>query len=269
MNSKVIVLHEEIQKWKDKLEAYQEQLAELIFQKDFLVFHVCKNIESKYLLKFGGLELKIYRLECGILRKKRKLELIQKQINRQESVNLESIEQSLEMEFLTYQKELEKMMENMEKAIERQNNKILSKEEAKEIKKIYYEIAKELHPDLHPNVSKQKIRLFQQAILCYKNADLLALQAIASILEKNESRKEEKPFQTMKKEVERLEKLIKEFQEKIAEIKEDYPYCVKDLLENAEKSEQYLLELQEQLKQMQDLDDEYKQMIVEKIRSLQ
>ena len=53
----------------------KEDIASLYEEKDELLYHTCKIIETEYMSKIGVLEYKLYEFQCKILRLKRKIEL--------------------------------------------------------------------------------------------------------------------------------------------------------------------------------------------------
>lgn len=80
---------------------------------------MCKNIETNYMLKLGGLEYKAYEAQCEALRLKRKPELIQARKNRQEKIILSMIDAILDAEFAEYQAKLNEQIEKVNDALER------------------------------------------------------------------------------------------------------------------------------------------------------
>jgi hypothetical protein len=168
-------LLEAVKKLRDKLSL-------LFFARDKLFFHVCGNIEALYMIKIGALEYKLYELECKVMRIKRKIELIQTRLNRQEGVILTEIEAQLDAEYARYADKLRTLMNSLHNALRRRDAIELSKEEAVELKSLYRKIIKSLHPDLNPNVSEKQKKFFVNAAIAYKNADLPALKTIWTLL---------------------------------------------------------------------------------------
>ena len=70
----------------------------------------------------------------------------------------------------------------------------------------------------------------------------------------------------LKEEKERLDKMVATIQECITKIKSDYPYNVKDILEDEKKVEQKKAELEELLKQYKELAETYNAKIKEMLR---
>ena len=128
-----IIIFPDFEKLKNEVEKIRTELSMLLLERDELQFVICRNIETAYMLKLGGLEYKAYEAQCTALRLKRKIELIQAKKNRQEKVVLSAIEETLKTEFAEYQKRLNEQIEKMNKALERSKCKVLTDEENREL----------------------------------------------------------------------------------------------------------------------------------------
>ena len=219
------------------------------------------------MLKLGSIEYKAYEAQCAALRLKRKIELIQAKKNRQEKVIISAIEETLDKEFAEYQKQLDEQIDKMNDALKRSKAEVLSDEDNKELKKLYRKIVKALHPDINPDVSETQVQLFDNAVSAYKNGDLGTLRIIGEMVGNNPLPEQHKDAMTqLVEERERLEGLLKSIRESIENIKSEYPYTMKDILENTEKTEQKKQELENILSQYNELISIYKAKIEEMIR---
>ncbi|URZ88369.1 hypothetical protein [Floricoccus penangensis] len=88
------------------IQELREVLSDLYFEVDNLQFIECRNIETAYLLEFGNLLYKVQSKDIESRRLKRKLDLVQKYVNRQEKINLAKIEDILDKEYERYKKVL-------------------------------------------------------------------------------------------------------------------------------------------------------------------
>lgn len=95
---------------KEKIRELKKILEELVLEKDNLIYIVCENIKTEYMLTFGSLEYRLYKAFCKYLRLRRKKEMIQAKKNREEKVKIEEIENILDEEFAEYQKSLMKKL---------------------------------------------------------------------------------------------------------------------------------------------------------------
>lgn len=233
-----LIIFPEFQKIKEDVEKLRVELSMVILERDELRLVICKNIEAEYMIKLGGLERKAYEKQCCALRLKRKIELIQARINRQEPIDLLQIDSMLDDEFAEYQRKLDEQIGAMNRALKRSRAERLSAEDEKEFKKLYRSIVKKLHPDLNPDLTPEKSRLFQTAVDAYESGDLPTLRAIDEALSDGKDIGEsEDALVKLVHEAERLKKAIADIKEDIEKIKLSFPYNVKELIDKPEKEQ--------------------------------
>ena len=254
-----IIIFPDFQKLKEEVSKLRVEISALLLEEDELQFIVCKNIEAAYMLKLGSLEYKAYEAQCAALRLRRKTEIIQSKINRQEKIILSYIEQMLDDEFFEYQKQLDEQIIKMNEALQRSKGKLLSHEESRELKTLYRRIVKVLHPDLNENISEAQLKMFDNAVYAYKCGDLETLRIISEMLS-------ESTVALLENEKKRLISLTKTLHDRIKKIKTEYPYSVKDIIENPEKAEQKKAELESIIAQYNEMSERYKAKLAEMMR---
>ena len=131
------IIYPEFLTLKAEVEKLCMEISMLLFECDDLQLVTCKNIEMVYILAVGSFEYKVFKLNCQVLRLKRKISMIQAKKNCQEKVILSEIEQMLDEEFAEFQLELEERINKMNQAICHSKGRMLSAEETKEMKKLY------------------------------------------------------------------------------------------------------------------------------------
>lgn len=266
-SSSNVIVFPDFEKLKSEVEKKRTELSMLLLERDELQFVICKNIETEYMLKLGSIEYKAYEAQCAALRLKRKIDLIQAKKNRQEKIIISAIEETLDEEFAEYQKQLDEQIDKVNAAIKRSKAEVLSDEENKELKKLYRKIAKALHPDINPDVSEAQVQLFDNAVSAYKSGDLGTLRIISEMVGNNPLPEQHKDAMTqLVEERERLEGLLESIRESIENIKSEYPYTMKDILEDTKKTEQKKQELESVIEQYNELISIYKAKIEEVLR---
>ncbi len=254
-----LIIYPEFIALKAEIEKLHTELSMLLLERDNLRYVECKNIEMQYMLMFGSLEYKAYEMHCTMLRLKRKTELIQSKINRQEKVIIADIEKTLDDEFAEYKEKLNEQINKMNNALERSRGKILTDEESKELKTLYRTIVKSLHPDINPNVSEAQLELFRNAVAAYENGDLSSLQIIKEMVaEPVFPEYTENSMTLLKQEKERLDKCLNTIKEQIKDIKNSYPYTLKPIIESEELIEQKKNELEETVSSLKEMIAVYK-----------
>ena len=266
-SSSNVIVFPDFEKLKSEVEKKRTELSMLLLERDELQFVICKNIETEYMLKLGSIEYKAYEAQCAALRLKRKIDLIQAKKNRQEKIIISAIEETLDEEFAEYQKQLDEQIDKVNAAIKRSKAEVLADEENKELKKLYRKIAKALHPDINPDVSEAQVQLFDNAVSAYKSGDLGTLRIISEMVGNNPLPEQHKDAMTqLVEERERLEGLLESIRESIENIKSEYPYTMKDILEDTKKTEQKKQELESVIEQYNELISIYKAKIEEMLR---
>ena len=262
-----VIVFPDFEKLKNEVERMRAELSMLLLERDELQFVICKNIETEYMLKLGSIEYKAYEAQCAALRLKRKIELIQAKKNRQEKVIISAIEETLDTEFAEYQKQLNEQIDKMNDALKRSKAEVLSDEDNKKLKKLYRKIVKALHPDINPDVSETQVDLFDNAVQAYKNGDLGTLRIIGEMVGNSPLPEQHKDALTqLNEEKERLQNLLKAIRDSIEQIKSEYPYTMKEIIEDDEQTEQKKKELENILSQYNELISIYKAKIKEMIR---
>lgn len=246
---KLVVLHPDFAKLQADVAKIRIELSMLVLERDDLIFQECKNIEMAYMLSVGALEYKVYEAECAALRLKRKVELIQERQNRQEKVILSKIEDTLEREFAEYQAKLDKQIDKMNAALDRnRHGEPLTDAESREMKQLYRTIIKVLHPDLNPDLSAAQIQLFHRAVEAYEHGALNDLRIISAMVSEPATPvTRSDALAVLIKEKERLTLLLQHVKKIITEIKSQYPYTMKALVQSPEKTAARKAELEEQL----------------------
>lgn len=262
-----VIVFPDFEKLKNEVEKMRTELSMLLLERDELQFVICKNIETEYMLNLGSIEYKAYEAQCTALRLKRKIELIQAKKNRQEKVIISAIEEVLDNEFAEYQKQLDEQINKMNDALKRSKAEVLTDEENKELKKLYRKIVKALHPDINPDVSEAQVNLFDNAVQAYKNGDLGTLRIIGEMVGNSPLPEQHKDALTqLSEEKDRLQDLLKAIRDSIEDIKSEYPYTMKEILEDKEKTEQKKQELESILSQYTELISIYQAKIEEMMR---
>ncbi len=260
----VVILFPGFEELKEEVKKLHIELSMLLLERDELKYVECKNIEMEYMLTFGALEYKVIELDCLMRRLKKKIQLIQAKKNRQEEVLIFVIEEMLDKEFAQYKEKLDEQMDKINEAIERNNSEVLSEEETRELKSLYRTIVKALHPDIHPDVSKEQLRLFQNAVEAYKRGDLKTLRLIKEMISEPMSLEpDENGMSVLIKEKERLLNMIRSVKEEMEKIKGSYPYQFKCILQNEERIAQRKEELEDIILRLQEMIETYKKRIEE------
>ena len=249
-----IILNPEYDDFLSLIQQLETELSELVYDRDKLLYHICPKLQAEYMLSIGKLEYAVFEYQCKILRIKRKIDIIQAFLNREQSYNITEIEKQLDKEYREYtEKLLEKQKEIQSARLKNSSyGKPLTEEEASELKKLYTLIVKKLHPDINQNTTEKEHCQFIDAVNAYKNANLSELRIIYLLLEKTTVTETVNSMDILKTKKELLLNEKKYLLDEIQKIKEMFPYSVKDLLQDNEKLQHKIDELSNLLTEYQE-----------------
>ncbi len=184
-----------------------------------------KQIEIKYNIEFGLLEIKKFKVSIEVIKLKKMLSYIITLKNRGLPINVEEVKQYVEDEMTEYQIELKDLLDKVDLA--KKSHGVLSEDERK-IKKMFYKIAKLIHPDLHPEyeLDEEIMELWQKAMFYYNMYDLESLEQVYDAVTVKVKDK------TVTIDVPTMENKINEYEERIEKIKSSNPYLLNKFLKN-------------------------------------
>lgn len=237
---------------QDKVASLQQELLDLVGEHDHLRYVICVNIENDYMLKMGYLEVKAFELQLTFSRMRREISMIQACINRGEPVQPTVIQERLEAEFASFQAKLTEQLNQLDRALGRAKAESLSEEESKELKQLYRQLVKAWHPDMNPNLGPEYAQLFERAVQAYRNGDLVTMRILAVIQggqDPEVNREESDSLSYWQTKLEETEDLIANYRERMATIRQSYPYLYLEILEDDERLRERQEEYEELIQQ--------------------
>jgi len=249
------------------IQELETELSELFHERDKILYHICPKLKAEYMLKIGKLEYAIFEYQCKTLRTKRKIEIIQAALNREESYNIAKIDKQLDKEYHEYTNKLIEKQKEIDEArsIKKSTGKTLTEKEASELKKVYTLIVKKLHPDINPDTTEEQRKQFNDAIDAYKKADLSEIKIIYLIIEKTSVTETPNSMEKLEERKKLLHIEKENLMNGIQKIKDAFPYCIKDLLLDETKMQNKIDELSKLLteyrEQFNNLETRLEQMI--------
>lgn len=204
-------------------------------------------LTSVYLEKLGNLQLELLEKQTQAARMKMKLSMVQAAINRNESPDINAIEQVLNERLKSYYAQIQAQSEAIDKAKHVLSN-LLSEEETIELKEIFRVLCKKLHPDLNPDQSEEHKDLFVKVKAAYDLKRLSDLQSILLFL--NDTKNETLTiagYDEKREQIAYLKKQIQVLEEKIEKLKQSFPFNIKKLIFDEEFIAQQQREIRQQI----------------------
>lgn len=236
-NTEIVLKSSERDELENQIKYYRSQLVLAVTERDELVNVICPQLELKYVLTFGAIEIEISEAQCECKRLKRQIEMMQANINRQEEINLDQISEALDQEFVEFIEKINEKIEKEKAAKENVQDEPLEDPQPfvnEKLKKLYRQLAKKLHPDIHPNQKKEDKELFNKVVDAYKKNDLKQMEILNQMASGEEAELCEESIESLRAEADRLQDLLFEVSEEIKTIKSIYPYTAKEVLEDKE-----------------------------------
>lgn len=148
----------------------------LLQERDRLLYVEAPPLRRKYMELIGDEERKVLEEELEVSVLRRKAELMQIAVNRQEALDIEALEAQLA-------EERRKLLGDLEDADATLNElPELSEEDAKELSNRYKEIVWDFHPAVHKDLTETERELFDRAAEAYRHQNLEALKLVHDIL---------------------------------------------------------------------------------------
>ena len=234
-----IIIFPQAKNSTDRLKILREKLQALILEHDHLLYQECKNLKVRYLLEFGALEYRYIELSMKEDRLKRKLDLLNIKINRDEKITKEyllEIEKYLDEKLSSFKERLNQQAKDLDWAIDWAEKPLMNPNEMLEFKSKYRDLVKKLHPDLNKDLSESDLDLYYKVVDAYKNGqiDLIRLYHDLIIGKEETDLKDEK---LIAYEIQRISENIEKLEKSIEKIKDSFPYDKKDLLEDEKEIE--------------------------------
>ena len=193
-------------------------------------------IYSLYLNRLGWLVFELFGKKTEYSRLKMKMELIQSAINRNEKPDLPEIENKLNNQLSDYYKQIEENTGLLDEAKKVLTN-LLPPEFVAELKDVFRVLCKKLHPDLNPNQPESDKELFLRVKAAYDLNDLPELKKILLFMDsRSETLPPEQTADMKLQRIEFLKKNIESLKEKIQQLSVTFPYNMKELIADDEKT---------------------------------
>lgn len=200
------------------------KVSKILVYKAALQYHICKYIELDYMLKIGALEYKERIAENKVNKAKKMLYYIE-----EHGLNAEELKKIIEKEFEEEDKKILLLGESVNNAIDLSFRRIPTEKEIIELNSYYMEYIQDYSPDININNTKEEKELFKKIEEAYISANLNDMRKFNKI-KSNKLYFDELDIYKIEKI--RLESLYNKVNSEIIEIKNQFPYTEKLILQD-------------------------------------
>ncbi|MDR1583674.1 MAG: hypothetical protein LBS55_10550 [Prevotellaceae bacterium] len=218
---------------KEKYRLLKGEYVKLLTDKDCLLGWGKPQLEALYVVKIGKKQLELLELRMEVKRLKRMTELAIACLNRNESIDWNKIEETVDT---SLEKDYEKILTEASRVA--QANDILSNlaspERSAELRRLYRSLAKELHPDVNPDLTESQKNLWYAVRRAYEYGDLESLRALSVMAQDVESHAGKLSADDFQLQIELLKAGIEKLIAEIEQVRSGFPFNIEKDLRNEE-----------------------------------
>lgn len=240
-----------------RLELLHLEFIDLFTRHKDMIENEVAILTALYLKKLGRFQLELLQKQTEAARLKMKMNLLQSAINRNEQPNLRAIENELNRRLQIYYAEIEFKSAQLDEA-KNVLSHLISEEDVLKLKEIFRVLCKKLHPDLNPHQTEEEKDLFIKVKAAYDLQKLSDLQNILLYLD--DSNREKLTLISGDEKLERIKHLennIEALKDKIAQIKQSFPFTMEELIFDEERILQKQDEILNQIKTFEEEIEKY------------
>lgn len=230
-----LILHPDFSAKLREIDALRENLSVLIEERESLLYGERDVLLAKYNSEVGYLEHELFLLEVEIAELRRRIAILQADINRGRTVTAERVarlDEEIRMEFEKFHAEIEEKERELRQSVELLDSAHSMKlEDVRELKTLYRRICLRYHPDVGGREVERWEQIWSTLQHAYRAGDLDLLKALAETLDLSGKA----PPQTsgdLDTEIERLRSRIRKQSEQLAKILSAPPFSYRESLED-------------------------------------
>ena len=243
-----VVLHPAVAAKLREIEKLRERLALLVEEHETLTTSERDMIIAQYNGDVGHLEYELFRVNVGISELRRRIALLQAEINRGDAVTYETVaalDERIKKEFEESRAEIVEREREIRKSSTLLNaDNLMKPEDWLELKSLYRKLCLRYHPDVGGNEAEKGTKIWPSLQRAYRERDLEQLRALADLANPDKP-VPETPLNVVDDELNRLRSRIESRGERIAETLASPPFSYRKQLDDPQwvKSKQTELKL--------------------------
>ncbi len=259
-----LIMHPHVSAKLREIYALREDLSVLIEEQESLLYGERDLLLAEYNRDVGYLEHELFLREVEIAELRRRIAILQVDINRGRAVTVERVlrlDEEIRIEFERFRAEIEeKERELRQSAALLDSEHLMKPEDVRQLKTLYRRICKRYHPDVGGCEVERWEQIWSTLQHAYRAGDLDLLKALAETLDLPGKAPPETP-DDLDAEITRLSSLIERQRERLATILSDPPFSYRARLRDPQwirtKQDELRQEMADRKKQLTELQRRY------------
>ena len=243
-----LILHPDFSSKLREIDALRENLSVLIEEHESLLYGERDVLLAKYNRDLGYLEHELFLLEVEIAELRRRIAILQADINLGRIVTAERVkhlDEEIRIEFEKFRAEIEEKERELRRSVDLLDSPHLMKpEDVRELKTLYRRICQRYHPDVGGREMEHWEQIWSTLQHAYRAGDLDLLKTLAETLDLSGKAPPE-TSDDLDTEIQRLRFRIERQSKRLAKILSDPPFSFRERLEDP----QWIRTKQEELQQ--------------------
>ena len=207
----------------------------LLNDKDVLLNWGKPQLEALYSTRIGIHQIERLQMQLRIQAMKRKIELVQGAINRNEPFDVNEIELQVGEELARAELNIMQQAVEIEKAKTLLTN-LDTPQRSAELRTLFKQLAKQLHPDANPGLTAEQTEIWHLVKQAYETGDLEKLKALQVVYEKEINNLQAAELSLTKEELslrnESLKEGVRILNEEIKNIKSVFPFTIEQQIKD-------------------------------------
>ena len=243
-----LILHPSVSAKLEEIDALRKKLSALIEEHESLLYNERDLLLAKYNRDIGYLEHELFLLDVELAELRRRISILQADINRGKTVTAERLErlnEEIRIEFEKFHIEVKEKERELRHSIGLLDTvEWMKPEHYRELKHLYRRICQHYHPDVGGEKAERGKQIWSTLQHAYRERDLDLLKALAETLDLS-GKPPLKASDDFNSEINRLNSQIKKQSNRLAKILTEPPFSYRDRLEDS----QWIQAKQEKLQQ--------------------
>lgn len=233
-----IVLHPLVTDKIREIDALRNKLAVLIEEHESLLYGEREILMAQYNRDLGHLEHDLFCLNAGMAELRRRIAILQADLNRGKAITTERIariDEEIQEEFEKARAEIEERERQL-----RQSGALLDSEywmkpeDVRELKTLYRRLCRRYHPDVGGAEAKGWEQIWSALQRAYREGDLDLLRALAESIDVPGKTVPDTSAGDLDTEIERLRSRIERQGERIAKLLSEPPFSYREKLDDSQ-----------------------------------